>query len=90
MARCGLTDIPEDMCAHCKGHEGDSVLDDYELLGVFRSKYNADCYVDSSHRIIKGDEISEVTRSDRPATARLYACRICTKRLIKRRDAALG
>lgn len=90
MARCELTDLPEDMCAHCKGVDGPQPLDDYELQGVFHAKFNGECYVDGAHRIIKGDEISEVVRTDRPSTARLFACRQCTKNLVKRRNLALG
>lgn len=88
--RCEISEMPVSMCAHCMGVEEPNPVDDMKLVGIFKAKFSGVCYVDNSHRIITGDEISEVERTDLMAHDRMFACSRCTKRLRKIRDVELS
>lgn len=83
--RCELTDLPREMCAHCKGVEAEDPTVDYRLEGVFTAKYNGTCGIDDDHGIVKGDEISRVMPTDNPFSDVVFACSRCTKKLTRRR-----
>jgi hypothetical protein len=81
-ARCRLSDLPESMCAHCRGHDGPAVidpgsprtapvvlLDDDEFGPAFTSRFDGWCAV-CGERTYEGQIIAKLTDDSGYACAR--------------------
>lgn len=73
-ARCDLTDLLVNQCAHCLGHDKPEKVDPKSLMGpsfrVITAQYEGRCVLDARHAIEPGDSIANTDHG--------WICGACT------------
>ena len=55
--RCELTDLPTDMCAHCRGLTEARPTDGLRAVRRITARFDGVCQVSAQHRVAAGDPL---------------------------------
>lgn len=57
MSDCELTELPQEMCAHCLGHDKTEAAAELRVITQMSAKFDGRCFLDKSHSISAGELI---------------------------------
>jgi hypothetical protein len=77
---CSVSDLPTEMCTHCRGEADTGRFDNLKINRLFSASFESRCVIEDSHLIVTRDKVSYVGLLGETSDKSIgVACKACTK-----------